>query len=142
MDRRGVLFAMGAAAVSASALPGISQEMPHHHMGGAKHQALIDAASNCSSAADICVGHCVEMLAGGDKTLAACAASSREVEVVCSGLRALAAQDSAHLASYAKVAAEVCKSCEAECRKHSQHPVCKSCGDACAACAIECGKVA
>jgi len=145
MDRRGMLFAMGAAAVSASALPGISQEMPmshHHMMGGARHQALIDAASNCSSAADICVGHCVEMLAGGDKTMAACTASSREVAVVCEGLRALAAQNSAHLASYAKVAAEICKSCEGECRKHPQHEVCKNCADACAACAIECGKVA
>jgi len=53
MDRRGLLFAMGAAAVSANALPGIGQDMPHHHMGGAKHQALIDTASACSSAADI-----------------------------------------------------------------------------------------
>jgi len=145
MDRRGMLFAMGAAAVSASALPGIGQEMPmshHHMMGGAKNQALIDAAGACSVAAEICVGHCVEMLASGDKTMAACAASSREVAVVCDGLRSLAAQNSAHLASYAKVAAEICKSCEAECRKHPQHEACKNCADACAACAIDCGKVA
>ena len=142
MDRRGLLFAMGAAAVSANALPGIGQDMPHHHMGGAKHQALIDTASACSRAADICVGHCIEMLAGGDKTLAECAVSSREVAVVCSGLRELAAQNSAHLASYAKVAAEICKSCEAECRKHTQHEPCKNCGDACASCAVECGKIA
>lgn len=142
MDRRGILHAMAAAAVTAGAVPIFGQMEHHHHEGGAKRQALIDAAAKCSSAADICVGHCLEMLAGGDKTLAACAASSREVEVVCSGLRALAAQDSAHLASYAKVAAEICKSCEAECRKHPQHPVCKNCGDACAACAAECGKVA
>jgi Cys-rich four helix bundle protein (predicted Tat secretion target) len=139
-----MLYAMGAAAMTASALPGISQEMPmsHHHMGGAKNQALIDAASACSIAAEICVGHCVEMLAGGDKAMAACAASSREVAVVCNGLRSLAAQNSAHLASYAKVAAEICKSCEAECRKHPEHMVCKNCSDACAACAMECGKVA
>ena len=143
MDRRGMLYAMGAAAVSATALSAVAQEMPHHHHeGGAKNQALIDAASRCSSAAEICTGHCVEMLAGGDKTMAACAASSREVAVVCNGLRALAAQNSAHLAAYAKLAAEVCKSCEAECRKHAQHPPCKNCADACAACAIECGKVA
>jgi len=129
--------------MTASALPALGQEMPHHHHeGGAKNQALIDAASACSSTAEICVGHCVEMLAGGDKTLAACAASSLEVAVVCNGLRALAAQNSAHLASYAKVAADVCKSCEAECRKHAEHMACKNCGDACAACAVKCGKVA
>lgn len=144
MDRRGVLYAMGAAAVSSSALPGIGQDMSHHNMagmGGAKYQMLIDVASTCASAAERCTSHCIEMLASGDKTLAACAASSREVAVVCGGLRSLAAQNSAHLASYARVAAEVCKSCEAECRKHPQHSVCKDCADACAACAIECGKV-
>jgi Cys-rich four helix bundle protein (predicted Tat secretion target) len=110
--------------------------------GGRWHAQGNIAASACSSAAEICVGHCVEMLAGGDKTLAACAASSREVAVVCNGLRSLAAQNSAYLASYAKVAAEICKSCEAECRKHSEHIACKNCGDACVACAGECGKVA
>lgn len=142
MDRRGMLFAMGAAAVSATTLPTLAQEMPHHHHeGGARHQDLIDAAGRCSSAAEICTSHCVEMLAGGDKTLAACVSSSREVAVVCNGLRALAAQHSAHLAAYAKLAAEVCASCEAECRKHVQHPPCRNCADACAACAIECGKV-
>jgi Cys-rich four helix bundle protein (predicted Tat secretion target) len=73
--------------------------------------------------------------------MAACAASSREVAVVCDGLRKLAAQNSAHLASYAKIAAEICKSCEAECRKHPQHETCKNCADACAACTVECGKV-
>lgn len=145
MDRREMLFALGAAAVSASALPGNSQEMSmshHHPMSGAKNQMLIDAASGCSSAAELCTSHCVEMLAEGDKTLAACAASSRETAVVCNGLRSLAAQNSAHLASYAKLAAEICKSCEAECRKHPQHETCKNCAEACAACAVECGKVA
>jgi Cys-rich four helix bundle protein (predicted Tat secretion target) len=140
MDRRGLLFAMGA--LSAGLLPAFGQNEQHHHEGGAKYQALVDSASKCSSVADICVGHCIDMLAGGDKTLAACAASSREVAVVCSGLRSLAAQNSPHLASYAKLAADVCKSCEVECRKHLKHQVCKDCADACDACAIECDKVA
>jgi len=141
MDRRGMLYAMGAAAMAASAVPTLGQEEHHHHEGGAKHQALIDAASKCSSAAEICIGHCIESLAAGDKTMAACAASSREVAVVCNGLRALAAQDAAHLASYAKLAAEICKSCETECRKHAEHTPCKNCADACVNCAVECGKL-
>ena len=145
MDRRGLLFTMGVAAVSASALSGIAQDMSHHNvaeMGGAKNQMLIDAASKCTSAAELCTSHCIEMIAAGDKAMTACAAGSREVAVICSGLRSLAAQNSAHLASYAKVAAEACKSCEAECRKHAQHSVCKDCADACAACASECSKIA
>jgi Cys-rich four helix bundle protein (predicted Tat secretion target) len=81
------------------------------------------------------------MLAGGDKSLLECTATAREMTVVCDGLRTLAAQNSPHLAKYAKLAAEVCKDCEAECRKHEQHPSCKACADACAACAAECGKL-
>lgn len=51
--------------------------------------SLIDAASKCSNAAEIRIGHCVEMLASGEKTLAARAASSRVVLVRCNGSRAL-----------------------------------------------------
>jgi Cys-rich four helix bundle protein (predicted Tat secretion target) len=140
-----MLFAMGATTVAASALQGVSQEMPmpHHHMGGAKNQALIDTAARCSSAAELCTSHCIEMIIAGDKTMAACAAGSREVAVVCNGLRALAALDSAHLKMYAKVAEESCKSCAAECQMHAaNNAVCKNCADACTACAAECGKLA
>lgn len=142
MDRREVLRAVGGAAFFVNMLPveghGEQQRLAH----AAKHRALFEAANRCSKAAENCVCHCIEMTAAADKGMAECAASSREVLVVCNGLRALAAQDSAHLALYAKVAAQICKSCEAECRKHLQHPVCKVCGDACAACATECAKLA
>ncbi len=137
MDRRELLGALGAAAMTAAAAPALGQ---HEHHGSA-HQSLANAASACSTAADACVTHCVDMLAGGDKSLQKCAVTSREVATVCSGLQSLAAQDSPHLASYAKVAAEICKACEAECRKHPEHAVCKSCGDSCAACAAECQKL-
>ncbi len=141
MDRREILGMLGATAMGASALPAMGQHDHSGHAAGA-HKSLADAASACSTAADACVTHCVDMLAGGDKSLQYCAATSREVATVCSGLQSLAAQNSPHLASYAKVAAEICKDCEAECRKHSQHAVCKACGDSCAACAAECEKVA
>ncbi len=142
MDRREMLCALGVAAVTAGALPSLAQTEHHHHAGSGKYQALADAASACSSAAEACVGHCIAMLAEGDKTLVECAATSREVAVVCGGLRALAAQGSPHLAQYAKVAGEICKSCEAECARHPQHPTCKACAESCAACAAECAKVA
>jgi Cys-rich four helix bundle protein (predicted Tat secretion target) len=146
MKRRELLFSMGAVALAASAERGLSQSMADmpgmDHSAAPKHQALIDAASKCSSAATVCVSHCVQMLAAGDKSLLACAATSREVEVVCEGLASLAAQDAPNLAKYAKVAGEICTYCEAECRKHPQHPPCMRCADACAACAKECGKVA
>ena len=142
MERRELFRTAGAAAVVACALPALAQHEHHNHAGGARNQSLIDASSACSSAGERCITHCVAMLAGGDKSLLECAATAREMTVVCGGLRTLAAQNSPHLAQYAKLAAEVCKGCEAECRKHAQHPACKECADACAACAAECGKVA
>ncbi len=146
MERRRLLFSMGAVALAASAERGVSQgmaDMPGmDHSAAPKHQALIESASKCSSSAEACTTHCVQMLAAGDKSLLACAASSREVAVVCSGLFSLASQDAPDLAKYAKLTAEICTICEAECRKHPQHPPCVRCGDACAACAKECSKVA
>ena len=141
MNRRDLLLAVGAAGISVAAMPARGQEAPRDHPGPIKRQALFDAASKCSKSAEICIGHCDEMRASGDKPLSACAASAREVLVVCNGLRALAAQDSAHLVRYARLAGKICKSCETECRKHVKHRACKDCADACAACAAECGKV-
>jgi len=142
MDRRAMFCALGAAAATSAVLPAFALEEHHNHGGGAKHQSLIEASSACSTAAELCVTHCVAMLAEGAKDLEACAGTSREVAVVCGGLRSLAAQSAPHLAAYAKTAAEICRACEAECRKHPQHPTCKACADACAACAAECAKVA
>jgi Cys-rich four helix bundle protein (predicted Tat secretion target) len=146
VERRQLLFSMGAAALAASAERVLSQSMADmpgmDHSAATKHQALIDAASKCSSAAVACTNHCVQMLAAGDKSLMVCTSTSREVAVVCDGLSSLASQDAPDLAKYAKVAAEICAHCEAECRKHAQHAVCKSCAEACAACEKECGKVA
>ena len=79
MDRRDLLVSLGAAAVTAAAIPTFAQH--EHHNAGAKNQALIDAASNCSGKAEICSAHCLEHLAQGDKAMAACAASAREAAV-------------------------------------------------------------
>ena len=141
MNRRDLMLAVGAAGISVAGMPALGQEVSRVHPVPIKREALFDAASKCSKSAEICIGHCDEMHATGDKTLSACAASAREVLVVCNALRALAAQDSAHLVRYARLAGEICKSCEAECHKHVQHQACGGCADACAACAAECGKV-
>ena len=142
MDRRELFHVLRAATAFAIPLPEFGEEERQRVERSGKHQALFEAANRCSKAAENCVCHFVQMPVADEKGLEACTASSREVLVVCNGLRALAAQDSAHLALYAKVAAEICRSCEAECRRHSQHLVCKACGDACAACAAECDRLA
>ena len=143
MERREFVTGLGVVAAAAAASSAFAQDHSQHMHGAAPNQTLINDASQCVSAGEVCLTHCQEMLAQGDKSLADCAKSVRELATVCGGLRSLAAQNAPILAKYASVAAEVCKDCETQCRKHEdKHAVCKACADACAACSAECKKVA
>jgi Cys-rich four helix bundle protein (predicted Tat secretion target) len=104
---------------------------------------LARTASDCVSKGEVCLTHCYELLAQGDKSMASCAKTVREMLAICTALRSLASQEAPALPKVAGVALEACNRCEAECRKHEKtHSQCKECGDACAACAAECKKVA
>ena len=142
MDRRELFAFLGWTFLSVNTPGAISQSKRDDHVDPVRNPSLFKASVACSKAAELCVGHCVEMLDQGDKSLIVCARNSREVLVVCNALRALAAQNSPHLADFARLSAAICKSCEAECRKHPQHATCRNCADACASCAAECGKFA
>jgi Cys-rich four helix bundle protein (predicted Tat secretion target) len=156
MNRRELLSGMGAAgAVAIAARAAVAQETKpakqpaapaaghehHHHEGGAKHQALIDAAHACMATGDLCINHCLESLSAGDKSLADCAKSVEAMLPMVTATAKLAAQDAKRLKELAAVCGKACKDCQAECKKHEQHPECKACGDACAKCAAECEKV-
>jgi Cys-rich four helix bundle protein (predicted Tat secretion target) len=78
----------------------------------------------------------------GDKDLAACAKSSSQVAALCAALEQLAAAESKYLPQLAKVAMDVCKNCEEECKKTEKHPECKACKEACAVCYKECKAIA
>ena len=141
MNRRSLLaassFVAAAAAISkASAATGSA----HQHM--AADAALITTALNCIKTGELCKAHCVMMLEQGDTSMAACHRSVNETIAVCQALVSLAGQGSHAVHGMAKVALDVCKNCEKECRKlEAKHSVCKDCADACAACAKECQRV-
>ena len=139
MDRRHLLMATGAA-LAATTLATRADEHAHHHDHAGS--PLVASASHCIATANVCLAHCLDRLAEGDREMASCARSVTSLIAVCEGLMVLSAQHSPQLAHYAKVAAEVCKACEDECGKHAEHPPCKACADACKACAAECAKVA
>lgn len=147
MDRRTLLMGMGAAlAASASGLAHAEHtedhEHHHHHMSN-RNDALIDSASHCVTRGEICLDHCHDLLAEGDKAMAACARSVNEMLAICGALQNVAAQDAPSLKKMAAIAADTCQRCEDECKKHaSKHPECKDCGEACAACRKECLKIA
>ncbi len=145
MERRELLLAASGIALTgigaaAAAEQAAGHEMEHHHHAGGS--ALGDSAIHCVRAAELCLAHCFDMLAKGNKELAACARSVAGLEAVCHALAVLAAQNSPLLPRYAAVARDVCKACEDECRKHAEHAPCKACADACATCAQECSKIA
>ena len=108
MDRREMLGGMGVLAMAAVAAQASAAEHDHHHHG-AKHQALVDGASDCIKTGEACINHCLDLLAQGDKEMAACAKSVNELLAVCAALQRLATVDSKFLPKYAKVSAEVCE---------------------------------
>lgn len=151
MDRREMLMAGGAMAMaamagSAAARPATGQEpTPHQHMhhGKSPYAALMESAAHCSMTGERCVSHCIMLLSEGDKELGACARSASQMLAICGALRSLAAQEASQLPKLAKLAMDVCKECEDECRKHeNKHEICKMCAEACADCAKECKAVA
>lgn len=147
MNRRELLaggIALAGAAVAGTAMAG---SMPaghdhHHHMlsGNAR---LAETASDCIVKGEACLDHCLDLLGQGDKDMAACAKTVNEMLAVCAALRSLATQNSKQLAKMAAIAADVCKQCEDECRKHAdKHESCKACGESCKTCYDECRKLA
>lgn len=140
MDRRTLLTATGAV-LAATAVRAATTTAAETH---AAHQPppLLHAALHCVGTAEVCQAHCLDRLANGDTAMAACARSVTTVIAVCQALAVLATQHSPLLGKYAAVAADVCRACETECRKHEEHPPCRACAEACRDCAAECAKVA
>lgn len=144
MDRRDLLLTALAGGAAAALAPGaaMAEAKPGHDHGDAGsgvNQAVLEAAVHCVRDGEICLPHCIDILARGDDSLAECARTVNQLIPVCRALAALAAQRSPHLAAQAKVALAMCKECEAACRKHAEHhDFCKACADSCADCIKAC----
>jgi Cys-rich four helix bundle protein (predicted Tat secretion target) len=104
---------------------------------------VLDAAFDCQKKGEICEQHCVRMLSTGDTSMAECLMAVREMLPATAALARLASMGSKHVPAAARLALEVCESCEAACRKHAQvHAVCSDCADSCARTIAACRKVA
>lgn len=160
MNRRAALFTTGSMIVSASlgslACGGghaVAQNTPkappsppppghaHHHVHG--NPELLEAAHACMAKGDACIAHCIMMLSSGDTSMADCAKTVQDMRATMVGLAALAASGNPRLPALARIALDLCKECEAACRKHADtHAVCRECADACARCVAACQKIA
>lgn len=140
MNRREWLVAAGAvlAASGAQAAPKASDA----HVHDMPNAGLLDAAGDCEKKSQACLTHCLGMLSTGDTSMAACASTARDTIASAQALQALAAAGSKHLKSMARTCTEICRDCEAECRKHQDKmQVCRECADACAAMIKEAAKL-
>lgn len=135
VPRRAVLAAASGlmAAAAATALPGlVATAAAAPAPANAPHAGIVRVALECAGTGELCLQHCLSEFSKGQTMLAECAARVAEMVPVCKTLASLAALESAHLKAYAKVCIDVCKACEAECRKHEAHAeICKQCADSC-----------
>ena len=106
-----------------------------------QHRSLVLTALECVGIGQMCLQHCFDQFAKGDTSLAACAALNRDMIAACQTLAALGAGRSAQLKAYATVCIDICKACEAECRKHEHHPICIETAEACIKTIAECEKL-
>jgi Cys-rich four helix bundle protein (predicted Tat secretion target) len=96
--------------------------------------AMAPVLSACVEAGNECLAHCLDLLGKGVTELAACADSVRTMLAVCNATGVVLTSGSQRARAMLDLCRNVCSDCEAECRKHAdKHPVCKKCGDACAA---------
>ncbi|WP_295009149.1 four-helix bundle copper-binding protein [uncultured Dechloromonas sp.] len=142
MERREVLKTVAATVAGAISSAALAADHDHHHAPAGmapRNAGLIAASADCLKTGEACLAHCLYLLGNGDREMAACAQSVNELLASCTALMKLAGQDSKHVPGFAKLAAEICASCEKECRKHEKHHAeCKACADSCAACLKEC----
>ena len=136
LARRDVLLA-GAGALAAGVglvQAAAAQAAPKAGSSKSPYGAVIEATKRCETVGNACLRHCQRLTRLGDKSLAECMRSVSAMLPVCAAVNRLASQDAKRLKDLAKVCADVCRDCEAECRKHEFHHVeCKRCAEACAA---------
>jgi Cys-rich four helix bundle protein (predicted Tat secretion target) len=149
MNRREALLNSGAMVLSASlgaiacgAQNAVAQSAGAPAVTTAASGPAADAAFECLKKGEACADHCVRMLVTGDTSMAECMVAVRDMLAGTEALARLASTGSRHLRSAAKLALDVCETCEAACRKHAQmHVVCRDCADACTHTIAECRKL-
>jgi Cys-rich four helix bundle protein (predicted Tat secretion target) len=138
-------------AVGISAISAIQSVMAQEHKHDAKmmkpkskskYAKAMMAAVHCKLAAEECLSQCLIELGKGDKTMAACAATTREVVSICDSFIMMASQNSNFISKIGDLCEDVCNACAKECKAHQEHfQECKDCMESCITCAKEMSKV-
>lgn len=149
MERRDFLFTAGSATLAAAigSKAAFAETKAHDH-AAMKHnapskelKAIRDSSKECLEISSACLAHCNEMIMAGNTSIANCLNSVLNMRPVVEAMANAASLNSADpksMKSLAATCAEFCRSCEAECKKHTDMKVCKECMEACAKCAKAC----
>ena len=101
-------------------------------MTPAGNVVLIDAVSKCTSAAQVCLQHCIARLSTGDTSMAECARTVRDMLAICGAMGPIASANSELLQGLAALCQRACQACADACRKHADHHAeCRACAEAC-----------
>jgi Cys-rich four helix bundle protein (predicted Tat secretion target) len=93
---------------------------------------VVTALAECQVAGEVCLSHCIESLAAGDTSLAACARSVRAMLAVCKAAQVLVETHSALAGQQLSLCRDACSACETECAPHkAHHETCRDCASAC-----------
>lgn len=151
LTQSGLFFGAGLAGVSALAQNKKSADAPHH--GGHSHGGAVSVltptlkeiqktSDNCLDVGRTCVAHCNLLLREGDSEMAACQMTVMNMLAVTEAVSTVSHYNSFEKSGFVKLlkaCIEMCKSCEAECKKHAdKHSECKACMDACQKCIKAC----
>jgi Cys-rich four helix bundle protein (predicted Tat secretion target) len=106
---------------------------PPRHAAAGPDEPALKAASACVAAGQVCLQHCLGLLAAGDADLAECVRAVADMLAISAATQALAATGAPELKAQAAVARDAAARCEAACRRFAaQHPACRECAERCA----------
>ncbi|MFW8591305.1 four-helix bundle copper-binding protein [Glaciecola sp. 2405UD65-10] len=108
-----------------------------------KYDALIEATQGCIASGNVCLDHCIALVADDDTSIADCLRTTRAMLPALEAMVSLASSSNANLPAMAKVCLALCEDCRVECEKHAHHHAqCKACMESCEICIEACKKIA
>ena len=113
---------MGTSAVHANSVVGLNAEI-----------------AACITTGEVCLAHCADELAKGNKDLGKCIRMVIQMLAVCKAMQTLAAMKAERAKALAAVCIAACQDCADACAEHKahwshkMHMECKDCHDACLA---------
>lgn len=100
---------------------------------------LNHASAHCNHVAQMCAGHCLELIKNGQKSMTECLQAALEVQAMSAALSDLAGLRSELCAAQAKACILACDKCMKACEPHvGHHEQCKECFEACKSCMETC----